>query len=130
MPPRRLPLLALLRSLLPALLALQAALAGACGATAHGRGDDDDDASADSDADADGDADGDGRPACPEGDDLVLGAPCTDQSACDPPLCGRQGGVCIEETWTCGQCDYCFFTRTPRLDDPSLSCNSDRGLCE
>ena len=127
MPPRRPPLpLPLL--LLPALLALLAALAGACGASAHG--DDDDDASADGDADADGDGDGDGRPACPEGEDLVIGAPCTDQSACDPPLCGRQGGICIEETWTCGRCDYCFFTRTPRLDDPGLACNPDRGLCE
>jgi len=112
----------------PLVLALLLALGAACGASAHGRGngDDDDDTAGDGDADGDGDP----RPECPEGDDLVLGDPCTDQSDCEAPLCFRQGGVCIEETWTCGRCDYCFFARTPRLEDPGMACNADTGLCE
>ena len=109
------------RWLLAAFLLL---LGTGCGASAHGRGGgDDDDTWA-------GDGDGDPRPACPEGDDLVLGDPCTDQGDCDAPVCGHQGGVCIEETWTCGRCDYCFFARTPRVDDPSLACNRETGSCE
>lgn len=110
----------------PLVLALLLALGAACGASAHGRGNGDHD----DDTAGDGDADGDPRPECPEGDDLVLGDPCTDQSDCEAPLCFRQGGVCIEETWTCGRCDYCFFARTPRLEDPGMACNADTGLCE
>jgi hypothetical protein len=104
-------------------------LLAACGASAHGRGgggDDDDTTTGDGDADGDGDP----RPPCPEGDDLVLGDPCTDRADCDAPLCGHQGGVCIEETWTCGRCEYCFFARAPRLEDPALACNRETGVCE
>jgi hypothetical protein len=110
------------------LMAVVLAAAAGCGAShrADSDGDDDDDA----DADGDTDADVDPRPECPEGDDLVIGDICNDQSDCDAPLCGHQGGVCIEETWTCGRCDYCFFERTPRADDPGLECNRATGVCE
>ena len=110
------------------LLAILEAVAG-CGFATHGeggRGGDDDQSVGDGDADADGDA----RPECPEGDELFLGDPCTRQSQCETPLCGRQGGVCIEETWTCGRCNYCFFTRTPHPEDGRLLCSPDTGLCQ
>jgi len=109
-------------------LALAFTVAG-CGFSTHGgRGDDDDQSAGDGDADAD--ADGDARPECPEGDQLILGDPCTRQEQCEAPLCGRQGGVCIEETWTCGRCDYCFFTRTPHAEDPTLRCAAEAGRCQ
>lgn len=111
------------------LVATLLAAAAGCGASHRADSDgDDDDAAAD--GDADGDADADPRPECPEGDDLVIGDICNDQSDCDAPLCGHQGGVCIDETWTCGRCDYCFFERTPRIDDPGLECNRATGVCE
>ncbi|MBI2896918.1 MAG: hypothetical protein HYY06_25390 [Deltaproteobacteria bacterium] len=101
----------------------------ACGAGSRPDDDDDSGPGGDGDVDSDGDGDGDPRPECPAGDDLVLGSPCDGQEDCDPPLCARQGGVCVEETWTCGRCDYCFFRRTPHPEDPTLACDPDQGAC-
>jgi hypothetical protein len=79
------------------------------------RGDDDDDDS--------------GLPECPEGD-IDMGNACTEQSQCERPYCARLGGICVDYTWVCGSCGFCFFQRIDHTENTFMACNGDIGLCE
>lgn len=72
----------------------------------------------------------DPRPACPEGEDVEWGAACTTQDDCEPSYCGRLGGVCVDNGWTCGECGLCFFGQIQHTENTFMACNMDTGLCE
>jgi len=67
-------------------------------------------------------------PECPDG--ARLGNPCLDDEDCEPSTCGRVAGLCVDYTWTCGQCGSCFFLQIEHTEDTFLPCNMDTGRCE
>jgi len=69
----------------------------------------------------------DSRPPCPEGGDF--GNECSQQDDCEPSVCGRVAGVCIDYTWTCGACDFCFFEMNEHVEDTFLPCDPTTGFC-
>lgn len=71
----------------------------------------------------------DPRPDCPEGDAVEWGGSCVTQDDCDPSYCGRLGGICVDNTWTCGECDLCFYQQIQHVEDTYMSCDMDTGFC-